>query len=49
MNHFKAYLLGFERGVRTNTLYEWVGDSRFEESFRKGNIDGIDFEGDFDD
>lgn len=41
MNHFLAYSIGFERGIKTNTLYEWIGDEKYKSSFQKGNIDGI--------
>ena len=42
MNHYQAYRIGFNRGYQTHTLYEWVGDENYAESFRKGTYKGIE-------
>lgn len=44
MNHFTAYSIGFRRGLKRNTLYEWGGDEKYKLSFQKGNVDGINHE-----
>lgn len=44
MNHLKAYHIGFKRGRETNTLYTWIGDEEYEDSFKRGNLDGINYE-----
>ena len=42
MNHYQAYRIGFNRGYKAHTLYEWVGDENYAESFRKGTYAGIE-------
>lgn len=41
MNHYQAYRIGFNRGYKTHTLYEWVGNPEYEQAFRIGSYNGI--------